>query len=152
RATEAERRLREQLGVALYTRKLDRVAKRLLGLLSIAGAALHLAQGEEKVDLENRVARIFQLEGLQRTLVMTRGIFVRYERSRPIPRAARVLDCLPAVVPRLGRLEEVVCELGEVRLGLRGIELFEHLPDLPMRPHATDGAHLGIERFAQQLV
>ena len=69
----------------------------------------------------------------------------------PVTGPDRVADRLVDVAA-VACLEEVVGELGHVRLGVRGVKSLEHLADLTVEARAAGGCQLFVERLADQRV
>ena len=60
--------------------------------------------------------------------VETDGLLIGQEPRRPVARLAGILEGL-ARVPAGARFEEVVCELGQVRVGIVSVQLLERVSD-----------------------
>ena len=94
---------------------------------------------------------LLQPVGLQRALEVVGGLLVGDERQRALARAHRVVDRLRELA-RGRRDEEVVRELGDVRLGIGGVELLEREPDGAVQEAAALRAEVVVERLADEAV
>ena len=87
---------------------------------------------EREQQLATRLAvRAVRPKRLERHLVETHSLLVGEQCDRAPPGPLCVLDRLAAVAPG-GGLEEMVRQLSEVGLEVRGVEILESLSDLPM--------------------
>lgn len=83
------------------------------------------------------------LSGIQRAREMSERFSYGVQRLRLLARALRILKCL---LPR-ARFEEVMGQLGQVRLQRRCIKLFDGLGDLPVQRLALARQQIAIHRF-----
>jgi len=77
--------------------------------------------------------------------------FVGKLGHRVLAGAHRVVDRL-AKLAGAGGLEVMVGQLGEVRLGIGGVQLLERVGDLAVESHAAGGRDVAVERLADQRV
>jgi hypothetical protein len=123
---------------------LGRGPKALLRPVTVAGAHLRVAHGEQQV-----AAGFFVRFGyLEDHLVQPHRLFVGQRRDGAVTRQARVARGRIRVAP----LEVVVGELGGVGLGMRRVEPLERLPGPPVGPGAPAGRKLVVERVADERV
>ena len=147
----AEGRAREPLAQLFAPSDLGRAPEALLRPVAVARAHLRVAHREEQVAADLLVHRVQPVEQLQAHPVQAHRLLVGQRGPRPIAGHDRVAQGLVRVAA-LRALEEVVRELGRVRLGIRRVDPFEHLPDPAVRPGAPAGRKLLVERIANEAV
>ena len=105
-----------------------------------------LAEREEQLAARPLVARVRQVERVERRLVEARGLLVGEERERAIAGAPGVAQALVEVAAGDG----VVRELGEVGSRLVAVERLERLDRQPVQPDAAGGREPLVERVADE--
>src|SRR5262249_44487873 len=126
-----------------------RLAHPLPRLLEAARAPLGLAELEKQLTPPSLVWLFLELQRLERPLVVDRRVLVSELRVRTVAGARGVVDGLGDVAARQ-RLEEVVRQLREVRLGVARVEHLQHLADAVVAPDALQRPQLLVESLADQ--
>ena len=112
--------------------------ERLLGSLEITFARLTVAEAKQQAAPGFRVRRALRFLDLDREPEEADAVLVGEEGRSSFGRTRRVSDRLVDVAPRRG-LAEVVGKLGEVRLGVRGVQVLQHLAHVPVDAHPLRG-------------
>src|SRR5262249_56864675 len=111
-----------------------------------SGVPETIAEREQEVAAPPLVAGLTGLENLEGCLVVPARLLVRHHRTRPVARAGGVVDRLRGVAA-LGRLGEVIGELGEVGLRMLAIQRLQHLADAAVQPGPAPAAQLPLQRL-----
>jgi hypothetical protein len=145
-ASVAERCAREVLVQTAALGELGALAERLLGRGRVAGPRPGVSQREQQLASRDRLD-----DDREPHLVQAGRFLVGELRSGPIAGPARVLDGLVGSPGRGGR-EVVMCELGEVRAQIGGVDRIERLTGTLMEPRPARRSQLVVERVPDQHV
>src|SRR5215218_2196964 len=128
-ASVADRRAGEHLGQPRGACEVGRAQGGRLGRRAVSGPALRVGEGQEQLTAEPRGCGGVRPERLDRNLVLAYRLLVREHGACAGSGPPGVVDRLLAVSTR-GRLEEVMCELRQMGVEVRGVEDLEGLADL----------------------
>ena len=148
---EAERGTGLALDVPELARGLARPPEGLLRLLGLAAVVLGRPEREQQLAALLRACPFHELERVEPAPVMRRRLLKSEQRHRVVAGPARVVDSLVRGAGRSG-LEEVVRELGEVRLELRRVDILERLAHPAVQLEPRDRGDVLVEHVPDQHV